>query len=100
MECGYYTENKEPLPTPAEVYQVAVKNGKYKDESPYSLLEDIWHELNEAKYAVLSRIPEGQPHCLSEELADIVLVTFSLAEHLEIDIISAIARKHQKNKGE
>ncbi|MEN6621173.1 MAG: hypothetical protein ABFD50_06480 [Smithella sp.] len=87
------------IPTPAEVYQVAVKNGKFKGKTFRSLLMDIEDELREALDAFVDVIPEGQPHCLSEELADIVLVTFSLAEHLKLDIISAIVRKHKQNKG-
>lgn len=89
------------LITPAEVYQVAVMNGHYERNPTINYcLFKISEEVKEARNASENNIPEGQPHCLSEELADIVLVTFSMAEHLGIDIIAAINRKHERNKGE
>lgn len=88
------------LPTPREVYKVAVKNGHYAgNPTIYKLLDRVRDECDEAASAFFFGTPEGTPHCPSEELADIIIIVMSIAGRYGIDVGAAVVKKHLKNKG-
>ena len=77
-------------PTQSEIYQCAVKRGKVTPQTTKKqFLEAIASELLE--------LADANSHNQDYELADIVLVCYSHAEHHGIDLDTAIEIKHQYN---
>lgn len=77
-------------PTQKEIYNCAVKRGKITPQTTRKqFLEAIASELLE--------LADATSHNQETELADIVLVCYSMAEHRRIDLDEAIERKHEYN---
>ena len=59
--------------TPEEVHNTAIDKGWWDFERPVPELLCLLHsEISEALESYRNDIPEGEKHCLSEELADLV----------------------------
>lgn len=85
--------------SPAAMHKNAVDHGWY--EQPLSIPEKlalIHSEVSEALEAYRHNISDGDKGCLAEELADVVIRSFDLAEAEGLDIVAAIERKHEQNK--
>jgi NTP pyrophosphatase (non-canonical NTP hydrolase) len=84
--------------SPKEVHQYARDKGWYDKDRPIPELLCLLHsEISEALEAYRNNIPEGDKHCLSEELADLVIRIWDMCEYLNIDIAQAVNKKHQEN---
>lgn len=84
--------------SPQAIHLNAVGHGWY--ENPPSIPEKIsliHSEASEALEGYRNGVLEGEPGCLSEELADVVIRCFDLAAADGLDIIAAIEKKHRKN---
>jgi NTP pyrophosphatase (non-canonical NTP hydrolase) len=81
-----------------EIHDNAVKHGWWdKPRDAPELLCLIHSEVSEALEAYRNDIQEGDKGCLSEELADIVIRVFDMAEDFNIDICEAVKQKHMIN---
>jgi NTP pyrophosphatase (non-canonical NTP hydrolase) len=81
-------------PTQSEIYQCAVKRGKInKQTTRKHFLDAIASELLELAEA------EDTPNNprISLELADVVLVCYSMAQHRGINLDQVISFKHEFN---
>jgi NTP pyrophosphatase (non-canonical NTP hydrolase) len=77
-------------PTQKEIYDCAVKRGKITPQTTRKqFLEAIASELLE--------LADATHHNQETELADIVLVCYSMAEHRRIPLDEAIEHKHEYN---
>jgi NTP pyrophosphatase (non-canonical NTP hydrolase) len=84
--------------TPKEVHEWAISKGWWEEERPIPELLCLLHsEISEGLEAYRNRVEEGEPHCLSEELADLVIRIWDMSEALGIDIAKAVNEKHSKN---
>lgn len=84
--------------TPAEVHQYAVDKGWWINERPLPELLCLLHsEISEALEAYRNGVLEGEPHCVSEELADLVIRVWDMCGGLGIDIADAVNKKHEQN---
>ena len=80
-------------PTQSEIYQCAVKRGKVTPQTTRKqFLEAIASELIE-----LSQCEKSYEKDFKNELADIVLVCYSIAENYCINLDTAIEIKHNYN---
>ncbi len=85
--------------SPEAIHKNAIAHGWYEGEQNIAEKIALIHsEASEALEAYWNRIPEGEKGCMGEELADIVIRCFDLAEFLGIDILQAVLVKHMKNK--
>ena len=75
------------------VHKNAVKKGFWGNESIPEKLLLIHEEVSEVLRAYRNRMDDEIP----EELADIILRTMDLAEHLKINLSKAIIKKYNKN---
>ncbi len=98
-ECLFFTAGKVLVTSPEVIHKLAVEKGWWdtKREVP-ELLCLVHSEVSEALEAYRNNVPSSSRNCLAEELADIVIRVFDMATFFKIDIIGAIARKHQYNK--
>lgn len=81
-----------------EIHNLAKEKGWW--DAPRQLPELlclIHSEISEALEAHRNNIPEGEPGCLSEELADVVIRVWDLCSRMNIDIADAVERKHKYN---
>ena len=79
-----------------EIHKLAIEKGWWKEERPIPELLCLIHgEVSEA-LEVYRR--NGLKADLADELADIVIRVFDMAEGLGIDIETTIYLKHSKNK--
>jgi NTP pyrophosphatase (non-canonical NTP hydrolase) len=77
-------------PTQKEIYECAVKRGKItKHTTRKQFLDAIASELLE--------LADYTPQLQQSELADIVLVCYSMAEHYGFKLDQAIENKHEFN---
>ena len=77
-------------PTQKEIYDCAVKRGKITPQTTRKqFLEAIASELLE--------LADYMPQLQQSELADIVLICYSMAEHRGIPLDEAIEHKHEYN---
>lgn len=84
--------------TPKEVHQYAIDKGWWDRERPIPELLCLLHsEISEALEAYRNNIPYSEKHCLSEELADLVIRIWDMSAALEIDIANEVNKKHQEN---
>lgn len=84
--------------TPEEVHRYAVEKGWWDKERPIpELLMLIVSEASEGLESYRNNISEKERHCLSEELADIVIRVWDISVALGFDIADAVNRKHQIN---
>ena len=89
-----YFKNSIPLSElQKQIHENAVKKGFWENESIPEKLVFIHEEVSEALRAYRNRKDSEIP----EELADIVIRTFDLAEHLGINLSKAIIKKYNKN---
>ena len=87
-----------PIISPREIHKNAVDHGWWIEPRGIPELVALIHsEASEVLEGYRNRIPEGQHGCISEELADIIIRVFDMAEALKIDIIGAVERKHKIN---
>lgn len=84
--------------SPKEIHKLAIEKGWWETvrEVP-ELLCLIHSEVSEALESYRNKVPEDQQGCLSEELADIVIRVFDMAEAFNIDIAQAVQKKHGYN---
>lgn len=82
-----------------EVHKNAVKHGQWEyDFDPIFMKLCLIHsEVSEAVEGIRNRIPWNHKNGLGEELADIVIRVFDLAEHQDINIEEMIEKKHKEN---
>ena len=79
----------------AEIYENAVKHGWYDDQADIPTLLCMVHaEVSEALEAHCNHDLDN----FAEELADIVIMVFSMSGELGIDIEKEITQKNQFNK--
>ncbi len=84
--------------TPFEVHRLAKEKGWWDNERPIPELLCLLHsEVSEALEAYRNNIPEGEKGCISEELADLVIRVWDMAEAFGIDIMEAVNKKHHFN---
>jgi len=87
--------------TPKEVHDLSIEKGWYdkttKREVP-ELLCLIHSEISEALEAYRHDIPSTEKGNLGEELADAVIRIWDMCEHLKIDIVEEVNKKHEFNK--
>ena len=88
------------------IYQDAVEHGLWEDYHiglSGDLLDEchdlIYDEVDELDDAIENWINLGNHNRFAEELADVVIMCFSVAGKLGIDIDAAIRRKMEINKG-
>lgn len=81
-----------------EVHQCAIDKGWWDNSRPIPELLCLLHsEISEALESYRNNIPEGEKHCLSEELADLVIRIWDMCEFLRIDIAKAVNKKYEEN---
>lgn len=84
--------------TPKEVHDYAIKKGWWDKERPIPELLCLIHsEVSEALEAYRNNIKDGEKGGMSEELADIIIRVWDMAEALGIDIAEAVNKKHAIN---
>lgn len=84
---------------PKEIHDLAKEKGWYDQERPTPELLCLVHaEVSEALEAYRRDIKEGEKGWIGEELADVVIRVFDLAENLNIDISDCMDKKHAYNK--
>lgn len=84
--------------TPKEVHDYARSKGWWDYERPIPELLCLLHsEISEGLEAYRNQVPEGEKHCLSEELADLVIRVWDMSYALGIDIAAAVNKKHLEN---
>jgi len=84
--------------SPQEVHQYAKDKGWWDKPRPIPELLCLLHsEVSEALESYRNNVPEGEKHCLSEELADLVIRVWDMSGALGIDIAEAVNKKHQEN---
>ena len=84
--------------TPFEVHKYAIEKGWWEKDRPIPELLCLLHsEVSEALEAYRNNIQEGEKGCLSEELADLVIRVWDMAEALGINIVEAVNKKHKFN---
>ena len=78
-----------------ELHRVAVEKGWWDQPRPVPELLCLLHsEVSEA----LEEYRNGNKHLFAEELADVAIRLFEMAEALGIDLEVQIHKKHEKNK--
>ena len=75
------------------VHKNAVNKGFWENDSVIEKLAFIHEEVSET----LQAYRNGKDGEIPEELADIVLRTLDLAEHLKINLLKELIKKHNKN---
>lgn len=84
--------------TPNQVHKYAKNKGWWDRERPIPELLCLLHsEISEALESYRTNVAEGEKHCLSEELADLVIRIWDMSEALHIDIAEAVNKKHKYN---
>jgi NTP pyrophosphatase (non-canonical NTP hydrolase) len=73
------------------VHGDAVAHGLWENESAYQCAERIADEVDELLDAT------SDPHHFAEELADVIIMSLSVAGHLGIDIDAEVHRKIEIN---
>jgi len=92
-------EDKVLIVSPEEIHQNAIDHGWYEDQrSVPELLCLIHSEVSEALEGYRNGVKDGEKGCLAEELADVVIRVFDMAEAYGIDIVNEINNKHEYNK--
>ena len=87
------------IQSPAEIHKLARSKGWWDNPRPIPELLCLLHsEISEALESYRNNVPEGEKHCLSEELADLVIRIWDMSEGLGIDIVEAVRKKHSFNK--
>lgn len=82
-----------------EVHENAIAHGWWETKRPVPELLCLIHsEVSEALEGHRKGLVEGQKGCLGEELADIVIRVFDMAEAYEIDMVKQVSEKHEYNK--
>ena len=74
-----------------DVYNDAVDHGLWENESAYESAVRISDEVDELMDAA------SDPHHFAEELADVIIMSLSVAGHLGIDIDAEVRRKVEIN---
>lgn len=74
-----------------EVYHDAVDHGLWENESVYECAVRISNEVDELMDAA------SDPHHFAEELADVIIMSLSVAGRLGIDIDAEVRRKIEIN---
>ena len=88
-----------------EIYQDAVEHGLWEEDDDLSddLLDDCYDLIHNEVIELYSSndewIKTGYHNNFAEELADVIIVSMSVAGKLGIDIDAAIRRKMEINKG-
>ena len=75
------------------VHSDAVDHGLWENESAYESAVLISNEVDELMDAA------SDPHHFAEELADVIIMSLSVAGHLGIDIDAAVREKIRINEG-
>lgn len=93
---------KVEIVAPEEMYQCAEDHGwrsksSTTEEDIPELLCLMHSEISEALEAHRNGTKDGEPDCVTEELADCVIRIFHFAHLFDLDIISAVEKKHLKN---
>ncbi|MFA7521265.1 hypothetical protein [Shewanella sp.] len=84
--------------TSEEVHNYALEKGWWDKDRPIPELLCLLHsEASEGLEAYRNDIKEGEKHCLSEELADLVIRIWDMSKALNIDIAKALNEKHSFN---
>jgi NTP pyrophosphatase (non-canonical NTP hydrolase) len=84
--------------SPKEVHQYAKDKGWWEENREVPELLCLIHsEISEALEAYRNGIPNGEKHCLGEELADAVIRIWDMAEALNINIVEEVNKKHKYN---
>ncbi len=96
-----YLEDKNKLctyPSQKDIHQNAIKHGFW--EAPINIPEKlclIHEEVSECLTGIRKNIPKYEKGGIAEELADVVIRCMDMAEHLGIDLMEQIRKKHEIN---
>jgi NTP pyrophosphatase (non-canonical NTP hydrolase) len=89
---------KVEIISPEDIHECAKEKGWWDKDRPVPELLCLMHsELSEALEGYRNHIPEGQPGCFSEELADVIIRIWDVCGAMEIDIVGAVQKKHEFN---
>jgi NTP pyrophosphatase (non-canonical NTP hydrolase) len=89
---------KEEIVSPYEIHKLAVEKGWYDKERPVPELLCLIHsEISEALEGYRNDISRNEKGWIGEELADAVIRIFDACQHLGIDIIKEVEKKHTFN---
>ncbi len=92
-------EDKVLVVSPEAIHQNAIDHGWYEEKRSVPELICLIHsEASEALEGYRNGVKDGEKGCLAEELADVVIRVFDMAEAYDIDIINEIHKKHEYNK--
>jgi len=99
LENKIEKNNKAEIISPQAIHQVAKEHGWWdRERSIPELLCLIHSEISEALEGCREHLTEGEDGWLGEELADAIIRIFDLCEHEDINILSEVEKKHNKNK--
>jgi hypothetical protein len=80
-------------------YDANVRRGQISDDSAiFDFIAKIDEEKRELIYSIGNKYSAGKPPFDPQELADIALVFFSMAEHYGIDLVKEMELKMLKNE--